>query len=214
MARTSAKAKDFETREAGSGAVPARRKGRERRQTIIDTARDILISRGITGLVLRDVADQLGITHGNLQYYFQTKEDLLVAIFDQEILKYTDSLRAASRRASSKQGKIAAIVDAGFAQLRSESTKLWRMLIGLADESPALASILKELNQRYDRELASEIVEIAPGLSPERAAHVAQMVRLFLDGLAVQLAWDAPDSPDVRALESEVKAVILSLILG
>jgi AcrR family transcriptional regulator len=196
-----------------SGALPARRKGRERRQTIIDTAREMLISRGMSGLVLRDVADQLGITHGNLQYYFQTKEDLLVAVFDQEILKYTDSLHAASRRASSKRGKIAAIIDAGFAQLRSDSTRLWRMLIGLADESPALANILRELNLRYDRELMEEILALAPGLSNERVAHVAQMVRLFLDGFAIQLAWDNQDNPEVRALESEVKAVITSLIL-
>ncbi len=81
---------DDSTNDASPG-LPARKKGRERRQQIIDAAKEVLMTSGITSLVLRDIAVQLGITHGNLQYYFPTKEDLLVAIFDQELLTYTDS---------------------------------------------------------------------------------------------------------------------------
>lgn len=194
--------------------LPARKKGRERRQLIIDTARDILKTSGITGLVLRDVADELGITHGNLQYYFPTKEDLLLAIFDQELLKYTTTLHEAIKRTSSKQGRIAAIVDSGFSQLRSDSTPLWRMIISMCDQSPALADILRQVNKRYDQELADELASIAPEMPAQRRHHIAQMIRLMLDGLGVQLGWDDANSADMRALESELKATISSWIFG
>jgi AcrR family transcriptional regulator len=194
--------------------LPARKKGRERRQLIVDTARDILKTSGISGLVLRDVADQLDITHGNLQYYFPTKEDLLVAIFDQELLKYTTTLHEASKRTSSRQGRVAAIVDSGFSQLRSDSTPLWRMLISLADQSPALADILRQVNKRYDQELADELASIAPEMPAQRRHHIAQMFRLLLDGLGAQLSWDDANSADMRALESELKATMTSWILG
>ena len=42
-------------------------KGQKRRQQIIDAAKQALIEGGANSLVLRDVADQIGITHGNLQ---------------------------------------------------------------------------------------------------------------------------------------------------
>ena len=58
------------------------KKGDARRQQILDTAKALLLDGGPDRLALRDIAERLGITHGNLQYYFRTKQDLLVAIFD------------------------------------------------------------------------------------------------------------------------------------
>ena len=60
------------------------RKGDAKRQQILDTAKRILLDGGPEALVLRDVAERLDITHGNLQYYFRTKQELIVAIFDRE----------------------------------------------------------------------------------------------------------------------------------
>ena len=85
------------------------KKGRERKRQILSAARTRLIKSGIDGLVLREIADDLGITHGNLQYYFQTKGELLKAIYDEEVLKYTDSMQEAIRNTSSKQGRLSAI---------------------------------------------------------------------------------------------------------
>jgi|JI10StandDraft_1071094.scaffolds.fasta_scaffold01704_11 AcrR family transcriptional regulator len=198
---------------AGSSPLPARRKGRERRQQIIDTAKEVLMTSGITSLVLRDIAVQLGITHGNLQYYFPTKEDLLVAIFDQELIAYTDSLHNAAKQTTSRQGRIAAILDAGLALTKSKSTTLWRMLISFADQRPQLAEILKKQNMRYDTEVAEELAVIIPEVSEGRRKHIAQIVRMMLDGFSIQLTWDDPNSPEMRALESELKVTLATWIL-
>ncbi len=199
---------------AASPTLPARKKGRERRQQIIDTAKEVLMTSGITSLVLRDIAVQLGITHGNLQYYFPTKEDLLVAIFDQELLAYTDSLHRAAKQTTSRQGRIAAILDAGLAVTKSKSTSLWRMLISFADQRPQLAEILKKQNLQYDLELASELALIIPEVTEDRRKHIAQITRMMLDGFSIQLTWDDPNSPEMRALESELKVTLASWILA
>lgn len=200
---------DGEVRAPAAARV-VRRKGVVRRQQILDAARAILIEAGLQGLVLRDVAERIGITHGNLQYYFATKEDLLVAIFDQEVERYTRSMHQAVAQTSSKSARIAAIIDSAVNEIRSESTGLWMMLFSLARQNEALCRILKETYQLYDRSLADDLALVDPSLSPERRLHIAQMIRMLFDGLGVQTAYADLSSPAMIALTSEMKAAVAS----
>ena len=52
--------------------------------------------RGAEGVSLRDVADQVGISVGNLQYYFPTRAALLDAVFDRHAEIFRDELAALS----------------------------------------------------------------------------------------------------------------------
>jgi len=187
-------------------------KGERRRQQIVDAAKEVLIRSGPNLLVLRDLAEQLGITHGNLQYYFPTKNDLLVAIFDQETAKYTDSMKNAVAAASTRKGRLTAILDAGLAELRSPDTALWRMLMSMADHSPEMAAILDKENERYQSVVARELKNVAPELSAQRRRHVAQIIQAMLDGLGIQRIYQDRDGPELRALEAEIKAAIFAIV--
>ena len=188
------------------------KKGGAKRQQILDEAKKMLREYGADGLVLRDVAERLGITHGNLQYYFRTRKDLLVAIFDQEVAKYTESMKEAVSATSTRRGRLAAIIDSGLTELRSPETALWRVMISMADHNPEIAAILKKENDHYQTVVAKELKQIAPGLSPHRRRHVAKIINAILDGLGIQFVHENPNSADMRALESEVKAAILALV--
>jgi AcrR family transcriptional regulator len=188
------------------------RKGDERRQSIIDTATEVLLEGGPGSLVLRDVAERLGITHGNLQYYFPTKNALLLSIFDGELEKFTEGIRSAVSGTSTKRGRLAAIIDSGIEELKSPSTALWRMMISMAEHSPEMAEILKKENDRYREVLAQELKQIAPSLSPQRRRHIARIVQAVLDGLAIQFIHENPDSAEMRALQSEIKAALVALV--
>lgn len=195
---------------AGGKTRQVRKKGAARRQQIIDVARQVLIQAGVSGLVLREIAERVGITHGNLQYYFATKEDLIVAIFDQEVRRYTTSMHDAVERTTSKQGRISAIIDAAVSEIRSESTALWMMLFSLARQNQSLCVILRDTNRLYDQSLAEELARVEPTLSYQRRFHIAQMIRMMLDGLGVQAAYDDPNSSEMIALQGEIKAAVSS----
>ena len=187
-------------------------KGDARRQQILDTAKSILIAAGPDGLVLRDIAERLGITHGNLQYYFRTKQELLVAIFDREIVKYTDSLHEAVSATTTRRGRLGAIIDAGLAEIRSPDTALWRMAISMSDHSPDMAGLLKKENDRYQTAVVKELKLISPELSPQRRRQIARIINAILDGLAIQFMHENPNAPELRALESEIKAALVALV--
>ena len=188
------------------------RKGDAKRQQILDTAKGMLLEGGPHAFVLRDVAERLGITHGNLQYYFRTRQDLLVAIFDQELAKYTNSLQEAVAATTTRRGRLAAIIDAGLTELRSPDTALWRMVMSMADHNRDMASLLKKENDLYEAVVAKELKQIAPNLSPQRRRHIAKIIHAFLDGLGIQFVHEDPDSAHMRALESEIKAAIFALV--
>jgi AcrR family transcriptional regulator len=188
------------------------RKGEAKRSQILDTAKQMLLDGGPDAFVLRDVAERLGITHGNLQYYFRTKQDLLVAIFDQEVAKYTDSLQEAVAATTTRRGRLGAIIDAGLKELRSPDTALWRMVMSMADHSPDMAALLKKENDLYQTVVAKELKQIAPHLTPQRRRQIARIIQAVLDGLGIQFVHEDPDSAEMRALESEIKAAIVALV--
>lgn len=188
------------------------KKGDERRQQILDTAKKMLLENGPEDFALRNVADRLDITHGNLQYYFRTRHDLMVAIFDQEVAKYTDSMQTAVAATSTKRGRLAAIIDSGIEVLRSPETALWRMMMSMADHSEAMAAILKKENDLYEAVVIKELKLIAPELSVQRRRHIAKIIHAIIDGLGIQFVHEDPDSPAMRALVSEIKAAIYALV--
>lgn len=200
--------------KAGLTAKPIHKKGRERHGQILAAARERLIKLGVNGLVLRELAEEMGITHGNLQYYFKTKSDLLQALFDEEVEKYTGGLRESVRSAHTPAAKISAIVDSGFEQLTTEDTRLWRALISVAQDDPMFASILKQQNEYYDQVLAEELRTIVPRMKPQRRGHIAKMIRIMLDGASVDFIYSDPRAPEVTALKAEIKSLLSSLVSG
>jgi len=210
--KTETKRKAGKLGKAVSSPKKVESKGQKRRRQIISMSKQVLISEGYNGLVLRDIAERIGITHGNLQYYFSTKNDLLMAIFDEEIESYTKSMKEAVSATSSKKGRLNAIVDAGIKEMERPEAALWRMMMSLSDHSPEMASILKKENDQYGEELVKELEIVSPDLSIKRRQHIAWIIQTILDGYGIKLAYEKIDSPEMQALASEIKVALMLII--
>lgn len=192
--------------------APARAKGRERRRQIIEVAKRRLLSGGVDGLVLRDIAEELGITHGNLQYYFATKAGLMEAIFDEEVAKYTDTMKTALGATSTHQGRLSALLDSSLDLLARDDVRLWHILFGMAHQNAELAATLQRENEHYESTLAEELGRIFPTMTAERRIHVAKVIRMLIDGLGITVIYERPDSPAMTAMKSEIKAMLNTLL--
>lgn len=71
---------------SGDPAVIGRRgsyaKGVARRQEILDRAIEVFQERGADGTSLRRIAEAIGISHAALLHYFDSREQLLVAVYE------------------------------------------------------------------------------------------------------------------------------------
>jgi AcrR family transcriptional regulator len=63
-------------------------KGSRRVNEILAAASGILVEHGFLALNKRSVASWLGISDGNVSYYFPTKESLWLAVIDYELAEY------------------------------------------------------------------------------------------------------------------------------
>src|SRR3954454_4319993 len=54
-----------------------------RREQIVDAAVAVIAEQGIQNLSLSEIEKKVGMSRGQLTYYFKTKEDILLAVFDR-----------------------------------------------------------------------------------------------------------------------------------
>src|SRR5438552_7281383 len=57
--------------------------GSIRREQIVDAAVAIIAEQGLQNLSLSEIEKRVGMSRGQLTYYFKAKEDILLAVFDR-----------------------------------------------------------------------------------------------------------------------------------
>lgn len=81
-----------ETRPAGDTEV-----ARARREQIIAAAVEVITSQGLHNLSLSKIETRAGMRRGQLTYYFPTKEDILLAVFDRLLVLLLEQFRDGHR---------------------------------------------------------------------------------------------------------------------
>ena len=78
------------------GTVPRSgfRKGRERRAQILDRMIKMVATRGVDASSMRSVADALGVTHTALRHYFSSRDELLVAVYQEHEARENSGVEA------------------------------------------------------------------------------------------------------------------------
>jgi TetR/AcrR family transcriptional regulator, transcriptional repressor of aconitase len=71
-------------------------KGVARRREILDRAIEVFAERGADGTSLRRIAESIGVSHGALLHYFDSREQLLVAVYAHAEAKRLESGFAAA----------------------------------------------------------------------------------------------------------------------
>lgn len=67
------------------------------RERILDAATRVLNQRGIAGMTLQEVAEQLGLKTTAVTYYFRYKEQLIIAVFEDSLRRLNGMIGEAGR---------------------------------------------------------------------------------------------------------------------
>jgi AcrR family transcriptional regulator len=103
---------DARTRPADAVAPAQRRwRGRRaprhsRREEILRSVADVLRDSRLTSLTMRSIAEELGITKGNLYYYFRDKQDILYHCHMRCMELSLDALREAQAASGSPRARL------------------------------------------------------------------------------------------------------------
>ena len=84
--------------------------GKDKKQRIVDAAMRLFYAKGYARTSLTDVAENCDMAHGNLTYYFKSKEALAEAVIAAYHLKIT-SWHTQASQAATPQGRLVLWVD-------------------------------------------------------------------------------------------------------
>jgi AcrR family transcriptional regulator len=151
---------------------PLTARGQATRDKLVEAAREVFAERGFAGTRMGDLADAAGVAHGTVYTYFDTKEDVLLAVLDAVIADLHDAMTPPNVR-----DPIARVEAANRAYL--ESYRAHAHLLRVAQEAaagdPRFVDVLLDLRRTHVARVAAAIRKLqADGLaSPDLDAHTA-----------------------------------------
>ena len=108
-------------------------KGEKKRKIIRDHAKNELVIHGVNSLSLRKISADLGISHGNLHYYFKTKDHLLLDIFNEEINKLNKSISNCSDESLSVEENAKLFLNPTKVYFRNYTIVICNFMFGLIE---------------------------------------------------------------------------------
>lgn len=165
-----------------------------RRQQIVEAALRCLAKGGFGAFTVSEICAEAGISHGLINHYFASKEELLVTAYR----RVTDRLAQWTRLTLAKSGrapadKLRAMVEASFAEeiFNEENLAIWLALWGQVRNHPELRAAHNELYDGYRAVVTRQIESVAQERRRAvEAAPLALALTALIDGLWLEWCLD------------------------
>ena len=163
-------------------------RGRARQAELVELGRRALVEGGLGGLVLRDVAARAGMTLGNLQYYFRSRDDLIEAVVRDTFAHDLAAIRAVTEDAPDLDGLASRLLT----QWAGDGGVVFGALALLARHEARFAALHQEVYAAFTSELADVLRRIDPSAGDGELAVRARLVTALFDGLSLQCIGAGP----------------------
>jgi len=197
----------------------------ERRQAILDAAADLWDTTTYADFTMAAVAERAGIVKGTVYLYFETKEQLFLALIGDLLTDYFDDVDAALHEGGrwSKSRVIEALV--GALDGRGAFTRMITTLGSICEHNISFEFLLVFKRLMHDRfaRTAALIAKRLPFLDGDAAARFVTHVSALVTGFA-QITYPSPvmdriyELPDMAVtkldLITEVRAAAVALLDG
>ena len=196
-----------------------RRAGRNRLEVLAAAAR-VIAQRGVDQTRFADVSAEAGVPISTLQYYFGSREDMIIAAFDHAWRSEREELARESERASDPWDRIRGLVTAGTGAFGADDDhrgQLWLEGVRLGIRDPETRTEVLADYESWRHLLAEAIRDgvragvFASALSPEEAAVVALAM---IDGTGLPLALGDPRLAAPQSAPADLVLRALAVLLG
>jgi AcrR family transcriptional regulator len=162
-------------------------KGETRRAEIMAAARAVLVDEGLDHFVLREIAARVGISLGNLQYYYATRDDLLEAVVRAELARNAAEVAALGRRGATPTARLAAIARHLIEVWSCSGGRVYAAMSLLALHHPRFRALHREIYLAFYATLLPVLRQLRPTAKRAELLAVARLVTTVVDGALVQV---------------------------
>lgn len=192
-------------------------KGRERAHEILRAAREILAADGYAGLSMRAVAAQVGISLGNVQHYYKSKDALVEALLLHTMDEFQEKIdRITSEMAEDTQlNRFVSTIDMFLRELGDPVThgvffEIW----ALASRHPFASALMDKMMAREKKTIYKLIRGMNPRISDEEYQLRSVLIVAQVEGLMLFRLHKGARRAEVAAVHEAVRAAVLNLATG
>jgi AcrR family transcriptional regulator len=193
MARGTAKVK---------GHTAARLSKSARREQLLEVAAEMLAEQGTPVLTMEGLAERAGVSKALPYSHFTNADDVLIALYQSEILRMGDRVARAQQAETSPEARLVAAVHAYFDVVQERGAVL-AVLMGPGSAIPRLADQGDNVGQRFVADLLTQTF----GIKGKQALVLADILQGSLSGAVT--AW-ANGTASRSTAEKLVTAFVLS----
>jgi AcrR family transcriptional regulator len=190
-----------------AGGIPATAKGRGRLDQVLDATERLVRASGLEGVTLRAVANEVGISVGNLQYYAPTRADLFAAMF-RRVSETFEGEAAAAVTSDNSWERIEQLLEYwASTHFDPEQPAFWYLWAFSAHDAQAAEVMLRTYQPLVDQ-VARLIRSADPKVSRRAAADAAGVIASMLEGSSIFLGRGEPAGDHARLQRSVVAAAL------
>jgi AcrR family transcriptional regulator len=188
-----------------------------RKRAILEATLRLVADQGAAAVRLRDVARAAGVSVGSLQYYFDSRDQLIREAFDQHARDVVNLVARAGDVSAPAPARLAAVIEAAVLRpdLR-QSAALWMEFVTAGLHDDELRALLAEAYEAW-RELLAEVVRAGTETGDFRpllpAETVVACLVALIDGFELAVAIDVADATPA-AIAGKIKQAATALLAG
>ena len=162
-------------------------KAEQKRQFILEQTEALLIREGGAGLSMRKVADACGMSLGNLQYHYATREALLEALLASFIANYVMLVEARPFRPTGDFHRdLSGVLKSGLELLdKTDASRVFKELWAAAQQSDSLAAALTGYYRDLARFYAESLRSLDPAADGDSINRAVSVLMPLLEGYCV-----------------------------
>lgn len=192
----------------------SQQRSQRRIKDILQSAQHILVTEGFHSLSLRKIAKHMGISNGNVTYYFANKQVLLKALIEDRLTRYDEEFeKEAVTFPHAPEKRICAyfqylIADAQIPDSRSFFYQLW----GLSIHSPIAAELRDHVYNHFLSQVLIQLKAARPELSEKELQDKSFLLMSFIEGLNVIFGSSKKFLRQFDHIEDVLKKQVLDII--
>jgi TetR/AcrR family transcriptional repressor of bet genes len=155
---------------------------RIRRRDLVEAAYKTFLDHGLSGTTVARIGKRAGMSHGIVNYYFKSKDQLLSTVIRYAFTLILQQSIRLLREAKTPRQRVSAVIAGNFpAELfNQETAAAW---ISFFAEVPTNAEFERLQDQFYRRLLRRLVHDLRQLTSPAHAERVALGISVWIDGL-------------------------------
>jgi AcrR family transcriptional regulator len=167
--------------------------GIERQKQILEATRKLFIEDGYHNFSFRKVARSIGISPGNLQHHFATRDDLVGAMLDYVVGNYLDEIDRLKHDSSSPKTYFLQVLRHIIKDLQTRDTTLFfPELWSLSNHDESVDRLMQRMYDNYRMVYVDIALQINPKLSRQNANVIALFISSSIEGHTVFIGHGKP----------------------